>query len=175
MSRRRQLLFSSVTFPPVFPWCCTHRSAVMILHPALWELDTQGHVREQSQSPEVSSSVYRVVEVERIFWFTQLLFSLSVLPNSLRPLGVQHTRLSYPSLSPGVCSNSYPLTVIIKSNYHVTFCCGAMLATAVEGLSNEGVSLLSSHWCPHGRKSVFMSWQKCKHFPLNQICGWNKR
>ena len=175
MSRRRQLLFSSVTFPPVFPGCCTHRSAVMILHPALWELDTQGHVREQSQSPEVSSSVYRVVEVERIFWFTQLLFSLSVLPNSLRPLGVQHTRLSYPSLSPGVCSNSYPLTVIIKSNYHVTFCCGAVLATAVEGLSNEGVSLLSSHWCPHGRKSVFMSWQKCKHFPLSQICGWNKR
>ena len=155
--------------------CCTHKSVVMILHPALWELGTQGHVREQSQFPEISSSGYGVVEVERFFLFTQLLFSLSVLSNSLRTLGLQHTRLFYPSLSPGVCSNSYPLIVIIKSNYHVTFCCGAVLATAMKGLSNEGVSLLRSHWCPHGGKPDFMSWQKCKHFPLNQICGWNKR
>ena len=175
MSRRRQLLFSSLTFPPVWTGCCTHRSVVMILHPALWELGTQGHVREQSQFPEISSSGYGVVEVEKFFLFTQLLFSLSVLSNSLRPLGLQHTRLSYPSLSPGVCSNSYPLIVIIKSNYHITFCCGAVLATAMKGLSNEGVSLLHSHWCPHGGKPDFMSWQKCKHFPLNQICGWNKR
>ena len=175
MSRRRQLLFSSLTFPPMWTGCCTHKSVVMILHPALWELGTQGHVREQSQFPEISSSGYGVVEVERFFLFTQLLFSLSVLSNSLRTLGLQHTRLFYPSLSPGVCSNSYPLIVIIKSNYHVTFCCGAVLATAMKGLSNEGVSLLRSHWCPHGGKPDFMSWQKCKHFPLNQICGWNKR
>ena len=30
--------------------------------------------------------------------------------NSLRPHGLQHTRLPYPSLSPGVCSNSCPLS-----------------------------------------------------------------
>ena len=35
-----------------------------------------------------------------------LLFSRSVMPNSLRPQGLQHTRLPSPSLSPGVCSNS---------------------------------------------------------------------
>ena len=34
-------------------------------------------------------------------------FSLSVL-NSLRPHGLQHTRLPCPSLTPGACSNSYP-------------------------------------------------------------------
>ena len=39
----------------------------------------------------------------------QLLFSCSVVSNSLRPHGLQHTRLTCTSLSPGVCSNSYPL------------------------------------------------------------------
>ena len=39
-----------------------------------------------------------------------LLFSLQVLSDSLQPHGLQHTRLASPSLSPGVCSNSCPLS-----------------------------------------------------------------
>ena len=39
-----------------------------------------------------------------------LLFSCSVVSNSLWPHRLQHTRLSYPSPSPGVCSNSCPLS-----------------------------------------------------------------
>ena len=39
-----------------------------------------------------------------------LLFSRSVLSNSLRPNGLQHNRLPYPSLSPRVCANSCPLS-----------------------------------------------------------------
>ena len=39
-----------------------------------------------------------------------LLFSHSVMSNSLQPHGQQHTRLPYPSLSPRVCSNSCPLS-----------------------------------------------------------------
>ena len=35
-----------------------------------------------------------------------LLFSHSVMSNSLQPHGLQHARLSYPSLSPKVCSDS---------------------------------------------------------------------
>ena len=35
-----------------------------------------------------------------------LLFSRSVVSDSLRPHGLRHTRLPCPSLSPGVCSNS---------------------------------------------------------------------
>ena len=38
------------------------------------------------------------------------MFSCSVVSNSLRPHGLLHTRLSCPSLSPGVCSNSCPLS-----------------------------------------------------------------
>ena len=39
-----------------------------------------------------------------------LLFSCSVVSNSLRPRGLQHTSLPCPSLSPGACSNSCPLS-----------------------------------------------------------------
>ena len=37
-----------------------------------------------------------------------LLFSCWVMSNSLQPHGLQHTRPPCPSLSPGVCSESYP-------------------------------------------------------------------
>ena len=39
-----------------------------------------------------------------------LLFSHSVMSNSLQPQRLQYTRLSCPSLPPGVCSNSCPLS-----------------------------------------------------------------
>ena len=39
-----------------------------------------------------------------------LLFSCLVVSNSLRPHEMQHAGLPCPSLSPGVCSNSYPLS-----------------------------------------------------------------
>ena len=40
----------------------------------------------------------------------KLLFICSVVSNSLHPHGLQQTRLPCPSLSPGVCSNSCPLS-----------------------------------------------------------------
>ena len=39
-----------------------------------------------------------------------LLFSPSVLPDSLQPHGLQHARLPCPSLPPGISSNSCPLS-----------------------------------------------------------------
>ena len=38
----------------------------------------------------------------------EVLFSHSVISNSLQPHGLQHARLPCPSLSPRVCSNSCP-------------------------------------------------------------------
>ena len=38
-----------------------------------------------------------------------LLFSHSVMPTSLRPHGLQHSRLPWPSPTPRACSNSCPL------------------------------------------------------------------
>ena len=47
-------------------------------------------------------------------WYSEypllLSFTHSDVSNSLWPHGLQHTRLTYPSLSPGVCSNSCPLS-----------------------------------------------------------------
>ena len=45
-----------------------------------------------------------------------MLFSHSVLFSSLRSHGLQHSRLLRPSLSPGIGSNSYPLS----QRYHPT-------------------------------------------------------
>ena len=42
--------------------------------------------------------------------FADLLFSHSVMSNSLRPRGLQHTRFPCPSPSPEICSNSCPLS-----------------------------------------------------------------
>ena len=39
-----------------------------------------------------------------------MLFSHSIVPNSLKPHGLHHARLPCPSLSLGVCSNSCPLS-----------------------------------------------------------------
>ena len=44
-----------------------------------------------------------------------LLFSCSVVADSFRPYGLQHTRLPCLSLSPGVCSNSCPLRQCCRS------------------------------------------------------------
>ena len=44
-----------------------------------------------------------------LWWKILLLFSHSVMSNSLWPHGLQHARLPCPSPFPGVCSNSCPL------------------------------------------------------------------
>ena len=50
-------------------------------------------------------------EREMLFWQPwKLFFSHLVVSDSLRPHGMPHTRLPNPSLSPGACSNSSPLS-----------------------------------------------------------------
>ena len=56
-----------------------------------------------------------------------LMFSHWVVSDSLWPHGLQHARLPCPSLSPGVCSNSRPLswwchTIISSSATHLSSC-----------------------------------------------------
>ena len=46
-----------------------------------------------------------------------LLFSHSVVSDSLRPYGLQHTKLPYPSPSTGACSNSRPLSLTMPTNH----------------------------------------------------------
>ena len=57
-----------------------------------------------------SSSVVGDVASLKPSWKGLLLFSCSVVSDSLRPHEQQHARLPCPSLSPGDCSNSCPLS-----------------------------------------------------------------
>ena len=58
--------------------------------------------------------IFRFIHAYNRLLFTiyivELLFSNSVMSNSLQPHGLQHTRLSCPSPTSGVCSNSSPLS-----------------------------------------------------------------
>ena len=58
----------------------------------------------------------------------QWLFSCSV--DSLRPHGLQLAGLPYPSLSPGLCSNSCPIKSMMPSNYLI-LCHTVLLLSSV--------------------------------------------
>ena len=58
----------------------------------------------EAESPKISGQ--KVGDLGELV----LLFSCSVVSDSLRPYGRQHARLPCPSLSPRVCSNSCPLS-----------------------------------------------------------------
>ena len=60
------------------------------------------------QSSDTKNGIYNIKWLVRIALL--LLFSHSGVSSSLQPHGLQHTRLTCPSLSPKVSSNSYPLS-----------------------------------------------------------------
>ena len=69
-----------------------------------------------------------------------LLFSLQVVSDSLRPCGLQHIRLPCPSLSPGVCSNSYPLSqccYLTISSFATPLLLLPSIFPSIRGFSNE--------------------------------------
>ena len=75
-----------------------------------------------------------------------LLFSHSVSSDSLRARGLQHTRLPCPSPSPGICSDSCPLSQWCHSN-HLTLCHPLLLPSIfpnIRAFSNE--SALRIRW-----------------------------
>ena len=84
------------------------------------------------------------------FWW--LLFSCWVVSNSLQPYGLQCIRLPYPSLSPGVCSNSCLLTRYHSFNLILPLCWQLRLLSASYArpiLLLEYVSVLSMYVCVH--------------------------
>ena len=92
------------------PLTCEACRSFSVKYHCLWA----GHLT----SPEACSSGRRLLPCSRgteldvfcDFSFYLFLFSCSVVSSSLQPHGLQHTRLPCPSPSPGVCSNSCPLS-----------------------------------------------------------------
>ena len=69
--------------------------------PARWKMNLK---------VEAGSSTLDYEVILRMKPFMLLLFSHSVMSDSLRPHGLQHARLPCPSPSPRACSNSCPLS-----------------------------------------------------------------
>ena len=59
--------------------------------------------------------MYELVSLLTLYPFL-LLFSCSVVSESLQPHGLQHSRLPFPSPSPGACSNSC-FVLVMPSNH----------------------------------------------------------
>ena len=59
-----------------------------------------------------------------------LLFSCSVMSDSLQSHGLQHTRLPCPSLSPGVCSKFMSIESVMPPN-HLILCCPLLLSPSI--------------------------------------------
>ena len=98
--------------------------------------------------------------------FSSVQFSHSVVSNSLRPYGLQHTRPHYPSPTPGAYSNSCPLSrwchpTISSSVIPFSSCLQSFPASSIIGLF-QWVS--SSHQVakvlefPDEEKGSFLRW-----------------
>ena len=98
--------------------------------------------------------------------YSSLLFSCSVMSNSLPPHGLQHTRLSCLSLSPRVCSNSCPLS----RWYHPTISSSVTpFSSCPQSFPKSGSFPMSRFFAPGG-KSIRVS-ASASVLPMN-IQGW---
>ena len=89
-------------------------------------------------SEPVSEICYHLVNPSRMTSFlASIQFSRSVISDSLRPHGLQHTRLPCPSPTPGACSNSCPY----RQWWHPTKCPNLLLDKLIVTLINSFVYL----------------------------------
>ena len=111
---------------------------------------------------EESTEKYNPVLLEDM-----LLFTHSVVSNSLRPHGLQHARLPCPSPSPGACSNPCPLSWWCHPSIHLILHCPLFLLLStfpsIRVFSNELV--LCIRWPSIGASA------SASVLPMN-IQGW---
>ena len=90
-------------------------------------------------------------------YISSVQFNHSVVSDSLRPHELQHTRHPCPKPTPGVYSNSCPLSPVMPSN-HLILCCPLLLLPSIFAniriFSNE--SVLRIRW-PSGGQSIGVS------------------
>ena len=96
--------------------------------------------------------------------FSSVQFSRSVMSNSLRPHGLQHSRPPCPSPTPGVYSNS-SIESVMPSN-HLILCCPLLLLPSIF----PSIRVFSNESTLHIR------WLKCwsfnlMHHPSNEYSG----
>ena len=104
-----------------------------------------------------------------------LLFNHSVMSDSLWSHGLQHARLPCPSLSPGVCSNSCPLSqwchpTILSSATLFSFCLQSFPAS---GVSFPVSWLLATGGLSTGASASASVLPVNKALPSCSCTGWN--
>ena len=96
-----------------------------------------------------------------------LLFSCSVVSDSLQPHGLMHTSLPCPSLSPGVCLNSCPLSQWC----HPTISSSVVpFSSCPQSFPASGSFLIMTQLFTSGGQSIGSS-ASASVFPMN-IQGW---
>ena len=110
----------------------------------------------QRRHTEGQESQERMLNINSLLLL--LLLSCSAVSDSLRPNGLQHTGFPCPSPTPGVCSNSCPLSQCWASN-HFVLCRPLLLLPSilpsVRVFSNE--SVLHIRWPKYWSFSISLS------------------
>ena len=90
------------------------------------------------------SLIIRKVQIKTTMRYHLTLVRIShlVVSDSLRPHGLQHARIPCPSPTPGACSNSMSIELVMPS-YHLILCCPLLFLPSVflsiRVFSNESV------------------------------------
>ena len=84
-------------------------NATLSVHPSLPPLGAQVHSLHLHLYSCPPNRFISTIFLDSVYMYCWLLLSRSVVSDSLQPRGLQHTRLSCPSPSPGACSDSCPL------------------------------------------------------------------
>ena len=129
----------------------------------LWNIRDK---KQETESNQLGKLDYGLRVTELFIILLLLLFSCSVMSDSLRPHGLQHARLPCPSTSPGACSSSCPLSwwchpTILSSVVPVSSC--------PQSFSASG-SFPMSQFFPSGGQSIGVS-ASASVLPMN-IPDW---
>ena len=102
-----------------------------------------------------------------------LLFSHPVVSHSLWPQGLQHARLPCSSLSPGVCSDSWPLNQSVTLSNHLILCHPLLLPPSIfpsiRAFSSE--SVLCIRWPKYWSFSFNIS-PSNEYFRVDLLQDW---
>ena len=93
-------------------WPCYTAYGILVPQPGIEPIPLAMKARSPNHwtARETIGKVFFFKKLKKCYDALLLFFSHSVMSDALQPHGLQHARLPSPSLSPGVCSNSCPLS-----------------------------------------------------------------
>ena len=100
--------------------------------------------------------VFRRISMKQTLYVLLLLFSCSVVSDSMQPYGLQHARLPRPSLPPGACSNLCPLSQL----------CLPTISSSVASFSSYPQSFPTSGSFPN-ESALHLRWLNCWSFSFS--------